>query len=42
MPQQYRDSLSLSLYLLMKPIFGVVTLAIKFDCLFLGIFQSFR
>ena len=42
MPQQYRDPLSLSLYLLMKPIFGVVTLAIKFDCLFLGIFQSFR
>ena len=27
--------------LLIKPMFDVFTLAIKFDCLFLGIFQSF-
>ena len=27
--------------ILIKPIFGAFTLAIKFDCLFLGIFQSF-
>ena len=26
------------IYLLIKPLFGVFTLAIKFDCLFLGIF----
>ena len=26
------------IYLLIKPMFGVFTLAIKFDCLFLGIF----
>ena len=29
------------IYLLIKPMFGVFTLAIKFDCLFWGIFQSF-
>ena len=29
-------------YLLIKPTFGIFTLAIKFDCLFLGIFQSFH
>ena len=29
------------IYLLKKPMFGVFTPAIKFDCLFLGIFQSF-
>ena len=29
------------IYLLIKPMFGIFTLAIKFDCLFLGIFQSF-
>ena len=28
-------------YLLIKPMLGVFTLAIKFDCLFLGIFKSF-
>ena len=26
----------------MKPMFGIFTLAIKFDCLFLAIFQSFH
>ena len=30
------------IYLLIKPKFGVFTLAIKFDCLFLGMFQSFH
>ena len=30
------------IYLLIKPMFGVFTLAIKFDCFFLGIFQSFH
>ena len=25
----------------MKPVFSIFTLAIKFDCLFLAIFQSF-
>ena len=30
------------LYLLLKPMFGVFTLAIKFDCLFLGILKSFH
>ena len=29
------------IYLLIKPMFRVFTLAIKFDCLFLGIFYSF-
>ena len=29
------------IYLLIKPMFGVFTLAIKFGCLFLSIFQSF-
>ena len=29
------------IYLLIKPMFGVFTQAIKFDCIFLGIFQSF-
>ena len=28
-------------YLLMTPLFSIFTLAIKFDCLFLSIFQSF-
>ena len=28
-------------YLLMTPMFSIFTLAIKFDCLFLTIFQSF-
>ena len=28
-------------YFLIKPMFGIFTLAMKFDCLFLGIFQSF-
>ena len=27
--------------LLIRPMLGIFTLAIKFDCLFLGIFQSF-
>ena len=26
------------IYLLIKPMFGVLTIAMKFDCLFLGIF----
>ena len=32
------------IYLLIKPMFGVFTLAlvVTFDCLFLGIFQSFH
>ena len=30
------------IYLLINPMFGVFTLAMKFDCLFLGIFQSFH
>ena len=30
------------IFLLIKAMFGVFTLAIKFDCLFLGIFQSFH
>ena len=30
------------IYLLIKPMFGVFTLAIKFDCLFLGIFETFH
>ena len=30
------------IYFLIKPIFGVFTLAMKFDCLLLGIFQSFH
>ena len=29
------------IHLLIKPIFCIFTLAIKFDCLFFGIFQSF-
>ena len=29
-------------YLLMTPMFGIFTLAIKFECLFLTIFQSFH
>ena len=29
-------------YLLMTPMFSTFTLAIKFDCLFLTIFQSFH
>ena len=29
------------IYLLIKPMFGIFTLAIKFHCLFLGIFKSF-
>ena len=29
------------IYLLMKSMFGIFTLAIKFHCLFLGIFKSF-
>ena len=29
------------IYLLMKPMFGIFTLAIKFHCLFLGILKSF-
>ena len=29
-------------YLLMTPTFSIFTLAIKFDCLFLVIFQSFH
>ena len=29
------------IYLLIRPMFGVFTLAIKFDCLFSGIFYSF-
>ena len=29
------------IYLLMKPMFGVFTLAIKYDSLFLGIFKVF-
>ena len=29
-------------YLLMIPTFSIFTLAIKFDCLFLAIFQSFH
>ena len=28
--------------LLMKPMFSIFTIAIKFDCLFLAIFQSFH
>ena len=31
----------LIVYLLMTPMFSIFTLAIKFDCLFLAIFQSF-
>ena len=34
--------LSFLIYLLIKPMFSVFTHAIKFDCLFLGIFQSFH
>ena len=30
------------LYLLMTPMFSIFTLAFKFDCLFLTIFQSFQ
>ena len=30
------------IYLLTKPMFGIFTPAIKFYCLFLGIFQSFH
>ena len=30
------------IYLLIKPMFGVFTLPIKFDCLFWCIFQSFH
>ena len=30
------------IYLLITPMFSIFTLAIKFDCLFLVIFQSFR
>ena len=30
------------IYFLIKPMIGVFTLAIKFDCLFLRIFQSFH
>ena len=30
------------IYLLIKPMFGVFTLVIKFECLFSGIFQSFH
>ena len=30
------------MYLLMKPLFSIFTLAIKFDCIFLAIFQSFH
>ena len=30
------------IYLLIKFMFDVFTLAMKFDCLFLGIFQSFH
>ena len=29
------------IYLLIEPMFGVFTLVIIFDCLFLGIFQNF-
>ena len=29
------------IHLLIKPMFDIFTLAIKFDCLFLGIFRSF-
>ena len=29
------------IYLLIKSMFGVFTLTIKFDCLFLGFFQTF-
>ena len=29
------------IYLLIKPMFGVFKLAIKFDCLFLGMFSKF-
>ena len=32
----------LVLYLLMTPMFSFFTLAIKFDCLFLPIFQGFH
>ena len=30
------------IHLLIKPLFGIFTLAIKFDCIFMGIFQSFH
>ena len=30
------------IHLLTKPMFGIFTLAIKFDCLFVGIFRSFH
>ena len=30
------------IYLLIKFMFGVFTQAMKFDCIFLGIFQSFH
>ena len=30
------------IYLLMTPMFSIFTLEIKFDCLFLTIFQSFH
>ena len=29
-------------YLLITPMFSILALAIKFDCLFLGFFQSFH
>ena len=29
------------IHLLIKPMFNIFTLAIKFDCLFLGIFEGF-
>ena len=31
-----------SMFVLMTPMLSIFTLAIKFDCLFLAIFQSFR
>ena len=40
-PPPPRYSLVYSLYLLMTPMFSIFTLAIKFDCVFLIIFQSF-